>query len=171
MSGPELWSDSDNQDESDLHEPEVKSTEASSVLVFSLFLILWQSVFKVSNIAVTVLLRFLSLFFHHLANITQLESFKMLTDTFPDTLLKAQRVARLNRDDFIKYVCCPKCFAIYNMEDCFDEVGTQRILRLCCSARFPRHPWRSMRGVCSSTLLKTIKMSRKEMYKPISVLL
>ena len=159
MSGPELWSDTDDQEDSDLGEHEENQREISSVRVFSLFVVLWQSVFKVSNVAVTVLLRFLSLFLHYLANITELESLKVLTDIFPNTLLKAQRVARVNRDDFKKYVCCQKCFAIYNMEDCFDTIGKQRIPRLCCSARFPRHPWTSMRGVCGSTLLKAIKTS------------
>lgn len=130
-------------------------------------MVLWQSVFKVSNVAVTVLLRFLSLFLHYLANITELKSMEVLANVFPDTLPKAQRVAKLNRDDFKKYVCCPKCFAIYDMKDCFDKVGTQEVPRSCCSAKFPRHPWMAMRGVCGSTLLKAVKTSQR--YKPIKV--
>ena len=82
MSGPELWSDSDDQEDNDLGEHEANQREVSSVRVFSLFVVLWQSVFKVSNVAVTVLLQFLSLFLCYLAKITDQESMKVLTDIY-----------------------------------------------------------------------------------------
>ena len=130
---------------------------------------LWQSIFKVSNAAVTVLLQFFSIFICQLAFITDLERLKSLSDIFPNTLLKAQTIAKLNRNDFKQFVCCQKCCALYDIDECFDHIGSQRIPKVCSSARFPRHPWVSMRGTCGSNLVKLVKTSQKEIHKPIKI--
>lgn len=83
-------------------------------------------------------LQFLSTFLFQLAYIAQLESIKTLSDMFLNTILKAQKIANINRDDYKQFVCCTKCLAIYSMEDCFDVVDTQRVPKLCTSARFSR---------------------------------
>lgn len=142
--------------------------EVTLVKAATLFLLLWQSVFKVSNVALNALLRFICLLVFQMAFIES-ESVKAVFDIFPNSLYKAHKVVGLNRDDFKWLVCCRKCFAVYEFDDCFDQIGTQRIPRLCSSAKFPRHPWASMRGLCNSPLLKEVIRCHKKMHKPIKV--
>ena len=125
--------------------------------------------FKVSNTALNTLLRFFSLLISQIASIPELEKRKVISDIFPSSFVKAQKVVGLNRDDFKRLVCCGKCFAIYDIDDCYEHIGTQSVPRLCSSAKFPRHPWRSMRGLCNSPLLKEVITSHKKMHKPIKV--
>ena len=125
--------------------------------------------FKVSNTALNTLLRFFSLLISQIASIPELENRKVISDIFPSSFVKAQKVVGLNRDDFKRLVCCGKCFAIYDIDDCYEHIGTQSVPRLCSSAKFPRHPWRSMRGLCNSPLLKEVITSHKKKHKPIKV--
>ena len=55
-SGPEIWSSSDDYTDDD--EPKRNDRETSIVQATTIFVLLWQSVFKVSNIAVSILLQF-----------------------------------------------------------------------------------------------------------------
>ena len=108
--------------------------------VFALFIVLWQSVFKVSNVAVTALFRFFSVFLFQLAFISNLEVLQSFSGHFPNTLLKVQKLAKLNRNDFKQLVCCPKCCALYIMDECIDGIGTHVVPQVCSSKNFPRHP-------------------------------
>ncbi len=76
---------------------------------------------------------------------------------------------KLNRDDFKQYVCCQKCCAVYDFNDCFQQVGGQRVPKHCSACKFPRHPRPSLRGCCDSILLKHIQTSRKEAFKAIKM--
>lgn len=140
------------------------SSTFSTVQVFTLFLLSWQSMFRIANIAVSVLLRFFS---HYLSVVTQLESIRSISKLFPNALDKAQKIARLNRNDFRQYVCCSKCFAVYTLDDCFERVGSETRPKVCCAAQYPKHPWPSMRAVCGAKLLKAIKVSQKEIYNQL----
>ncbi|CAI8047932.1 hypothetical protein GBAR_LOCUS26501, partial [Geodia barretti] len=81
-SGPELWSDSDDSEQNDDRDEQNKR-EFSLVQVATLFLLLWQSVFKVSNTALNTLLRFFSLLISQIASIPELENRKVISDIFP----------------------------------------------------------------------------------------
>ena len=61
------------------------------------FLLLWQSVFKVANVAVETLLKFLCVIFKQTPLAT-------VTDDIPNSLFKAHRLLSLNRDNFQKVV-------------------------------------------------------------------
>lgn len=110
-SGPKLWNESD---EEEVIEGSIAPTEASSAIctarVFTLFILLWQSMFRIGNVAVSVLLCFLSLFFHYLSVMTQVDSIESISKLLPNTLNKAHKIVMFNRNDFHQYVCCPKCF-------------------------------------------------------------
>ena len=55
------------------------------------------------------------------------------------------------------------------MDECFEQVGSRRIPKCYSSARFPRHPWPSMRGLCGAKLFKSVQISQKIVNKPIKV--
>ena len=136
------------------------------VRIFVLFILTWQSVFRIANVSTSVLFRFLYLFLNHITAATS-DYIKEALQLLPDTFAKAQKFVHLDQDDFDQYVCCPKCHAIYQMEDCIEQRGSQRIPKLCSAMKFPRHPRPSYRGCCKTHLLKHVKTNKKELFKPI----
>ena len=137
------------------------------VKVITLFVLTWQSFYRISNVAVSSLFRFLSLMLLYLATATQSEHLKHVAQLVPNGTVKAQQLVQINRDDFKQYVCCPKCFAVYDFHECIEIVGRQQIPKFCSACRFPRHPRPSLRGSCESNLLKIIQTTKKEVFKPI----
>lgn len=135
-----------------------------TVHVLAHFILLWQSVFRVANVAISFLLQFFSLFVYHLSVVTQLKYIRALAEAFPNTIIKARRIIGMNCDKFQNYVCCPKCCSIYELDDCYEKIGTCKVPRRCSFIRFPRHPILSKRKACESNILKRIKTTKKEMY-------
>ena len=88
-SGSEIWSSLDDYTDDD--EPKRNDRETSLVQVTTIFVLLWQSVFKVSNIAVSILLQFFSTFLIQLAYITQLESMKALSNKFSQCITQGSQ--------------------------------------------------------------------------------
>lgn len=52
---------------------------------------------------------------------------------------------------------CVALTAVYTLDDCFEHVGLQTRPKICAAAKYPRHPWPSMRAVCGAKLLKAHK--------------
>lgn len=166
ISEPEWWNDSDIDDETSIVHTEVNDA-SNMVTVLVLFILTWQTVFRIANMAVDTLFRFISLFFHYLAKVTGSDYVQMAATAMPVTFFSAQKLVGLNRDDFMKYVCCPKCSAIYEYEECISQTTGRDVPKHCSSCKFPRHPWQSMRGNCGSHLLKPVETSRLKIYKLI----
>ena len=90
------------------------------------------------------------------------------TNTFPENILKAQKLVNIDRDDFEQYVCCPKCIAIYTYEECITTVQSNITPKLCLSCEYPQHSRPSLRKPFGSNLLKVVA-SKRTFYKPIKV--
>ena len=115
-----------------------------------MLILLWQSIFKIANTSVEVLLKFIKIL---LPFFTDSDHTK---NSFPNSLLQAHRLLQLNRDDFQSLVVCPKCHTTYEKQDCRD--GTK--IKLCSYVEFPLHPWVSKWKPCLTPLLKLVKNSR-----------
>ena len=166
-SGPELWNDS--EDEEDCNMVTVDATFHNIVKVFSIFIILWQSIVRVANVAVSVLLNFLFLFLQHISRLCKNDNMAHFLSIFPNNLKKAKEIANFNHDDFLQYVCCPKCSSIYTMDECFEVVGSVRTAKRCKFALFPRHPWSSRQGSCGAKLFKSVQISQRVTEKTIKL--
>ena len=70
-SGPELWSESDDEEGDDGAVDAGASPALKTVKVFAMFVLLWQSMFRVANVAVSMLFRFLSLFLNYISGPSQ----------------------------------------------------------------------------------------------------
>ena len=46
-----------------------------------------------------------------------------IADYIPSNVLSGKKVLGTNVDNFDKFVCCPSCSALYNMEDCLDALS------------------------------------------------
>ena len=86
--------------------------------------LLWQSLYKISNIAISGLLRFLKAFIHFFggayAGLNILEA-------VPSNADSALRYLGMNKDSlFVTYVVCPKCDSIYTYDDCVLSRGATK---------------------------------------------
>jgi hypothetical protein len=92
--------------------------------------------------------------------------FPGLAVDFPGTLYCLKKQLGLEKDNFKKYVVCPKCHSLYTFDQCYDTVGSCNKPKKCSFVKFPNHrqPWR--RRPCGETLLKeiTLKDSSKRLY-------
>ena len=75
-----------------------------------LFVLIWKSVYKVTDNAVNVLLKFLMFLFLKINK--SLPRIKV-----PLSLSSAKRSVGIN-DNFYQYVVCPKCHSLYDMNYC-----------------------------------------------------
>ena len=61
----------------------------------------------------------------------------------------------LKQDDFQKFAVCPKCKALYPLEDCIKKTAHGKTVSLKCSyIRYPRHTHKTRRQPCGTALMK-----------------
>ena len=83
------------------------------------YLMKWQYRYKISDAAITELFKFIEAF---LWMCTMFGVFTVKNKAvgflswIPNSLYKARKLLKLNRDDFDKYVPCPKCDTIYQYD-------------------------------------------------------
>ena len=130
--------------------------------IFVIFIFTWQSVFRISNIAPEMLLKFLHSIFSYLANEgTGRTGMKYIADHFPNSLAKSRALINLNRDDFEQYVCCAKCLAVYKFSECYERRGSQTVSKHCTSCDFPLHSGKSLRSTCGLSTIETSEIGSK----------
>ena len=123
------------------------------------FLLMWQSLYRVSNAAVNVLLKFITLFvrlfgqvFAPTANADAIHKFSAV---IPNSTIAAHKLLwNTNQDEFTSYVVCPKCDSVYEYDDCIVSSGGMKESRLCRHIAYPQHPHASRRRECGAPLLK-----------------
>ena len=133
-------------------------------LVF--FLLLWQSMYRISNAAITALLRFFNVFGRMIGAFTShrvnsMESVPLSADTAHQYLWSCKDKS------FVTYVVCPACNSIYDYEDSFISVGTAKESKRCIHVPYPNHPHVSKRKECGALLLKKVKTGRSYRLVPI----
>ncbi len=125
--------------------------------LYTFFLFMFQTLFRVSDTAMNVLLKFLSMFFLSVGRrVSSLPA--NFTSALPDSLYSARKFSSSNRDQFNRYVCCPTCHSIYSFQDCVIKLANGQMESKTCSfIRFPTHPQRQHRAPCGTPLLKKVK--------------
>lgn len=133
------------------------------------FILLWKSVYKVSNAAITVLLKFLVLFIRMLGRLhMNIPLLCKLAEKIPTNADAAQRFLWSGHDhSFVMYVVCPKCSALYLYKDCVVFRGAQTESKRCQNVLYPNHPHASKRKECGALLLKKIRSGKKSKLIPV----
>ena len=182
---PEVWDCSDEEDDfgctntneysctSNEHQDTSQRISSTHSLIkfVVIFLLLWQAIFRISNIAVDVLFKFIGVLLHKFGEFTDSIKLKQFADCFPNTMLKGHKFQAINRDDYQKLVVCGRCNCTYEYDDCLKDTTGKRNNAKCSFVRFPRHPQTRMRSPCETPLLKLVKTSsHKYLYKPIKVI-
>ena len=138
---------------------------SSPVWQFVFILLLWQSLYKISNAAISGLLRFLKAFVYFLGG--AYAGLNVL-DAVPSSAEGALRYLGMSKDSsFVTYVVCPKCDSIYNYDDCVLSRGTTKESKHCKHIAYPNHPQASRRKECGGLLLKKVKSGKSYKLIPI----
>ena len=141
-----------------LPEPERKRSklqQINSLLRWLLyFLLIWQSVCHISDNGLAWLLKFLFQFFRALNVNVSDPMIEELIAIFPTSLYMLRQFLKLDRDDFVKYVVCPKCCKCYEYGECLVERNGQSIAKRCSNKLY----YRGKTRICSSQLVKKITL-------------
>ena len=133
-------------------------------------LLLWQSLYRVSNSALNVLLKFLSAFIPAFGSVFTSDSLRQLSSELPHTTTAAYKLLwKVNKDDFVEFVVCSSCHSLYSYEDCYITRHGQKESKACTHVAYPNHPVMSKRKQCGSKLLKKVKSGRSYRLVPIKV--
>ena len=146
----ELEINSEENDEIDIQHRKI-------IHVFLLFLFLWQSLFRISDNAVSLVLSFMAKFFLLIGTCLQLNSLNDLGRIFPNTLYRAKKILGRIQERFKKYVSCPACHKLYLFDNCTVNNGKESLK--CSFKQYPRHVQARMRVPCGHMLLKTMHSS------------
>ena len=135
---------------------EINPLIMKAALFICTFLLSWQAIFRLTDSALNVLFKFLSIIFLKLSFITKSKDIKNLHKVFPGSLTQARVLRNIDTNCFTKLIVCGKCHSTYQYGDCFGESDTNN---LCKFIRFPHHPQKRMCSPCLFPLLKIVKTS------------
>ena len=159
-----MWeSDEDGEDSAQQNEdafPRIKIMR-----LISIFVLTWQALFRIPDVAITMLLKFIKFLLHTLAEFSNSRQIVSLCEMMPHTMPKVQTMLTINREDFEKFIVCQKCACTY---DCGEYFPMRRMIH-CSYVPFPRHPHSYMRVKCNEPLLKAVKtINDRRLFAPFS---
>ena len=178
MHDEELWESTDEEEEEESHENEsdhiqqdhdhMERTKLVSTLIsfMCIFLLAWQAIFRVPNVAIGLLFKFMKILLRKINEISGSSIIKEVSELLPDTLIKAQKLLSVNRDNFKKIIVCQMCHSTYDYADCVIQKENAK----CSFIHFPLHPRHTLRSKCGTSLLKVIKTATgKRKFVPYKV--
>lgn len=152
----ELW----DEDEEDIEPqqsmsnlfPAIQSRAVSLVRWIVAFLSFMQGIYHLSDSVIAMWTTFLSTPFVILASFSSL--CRDISQAFPKSLHMLRKMNGCLNLNFVRYVVCRKCHAIYHMNKCvrFNE-------KRCPFVAYPSHPHRRMRQSCDTLLLKSVELA------------
>lgn len=146
----DVTDDFDRDQQQEVTNSSLPFSDKCGVLVYwlLLFLFSWQCGFSVTDSALEMLLKFLSRFFWVLGTFDENSAMALVAKCFPNSLYKLRkRLGLLNKDDFVKYVVCPKCKSLYDYKDCVQSRCGRQVSACCKFVAWSRHPHRRKRGM------------------------
>ena len=119
-------SDSDDQVSS------VRSVEYLNYLKLLLMLLtMWQFAFKVSNSAITALLRFMRYFIQLIGRAFSSDAINDIGHSIPLTLSTLHKLISLEKDHFTNFVVCPKCDSVHCKNGDVGMTPNRDVIHLC----------------------------------------
>lgn len=129
-----------------------------------IFVMTWKIMLNLSDAEVIVLFCFLKRLLDLKARLIQSKALKHLSSVLPQSLYMIRKYLGVDRDDFEKFVVCPKCSSCYKPEDCVRTLSNGRKKGERCSfVEFPHHPHRTQRKPCGASLFKTVRSKHGEL--------
>ena len=134
---------------------------------YLMFLFAWQTLFRVSDAGISILLGFFSKFkFTHLLGVVlHIQVLKELAEQIPTNVRNAKKYIGTLSDTFHKYAACPKCHSVYVLDTCKVNSSNNTIVsRKCNYIQFPNHPHSLQRSRCDTLLMKIVRSSQVPMF-------
>ena len=125
--------------------------------VFIMFLLTWQSFFRVSDSGMNVLFLFIRAFLQLLSSSFLLGRLSEFVELLPNSIIHARKFIGNTCDSFSMYASCSKCNTIYPINAC--KIGGKYQSMKCSNIRFPVHPQLFRRTPCNTELMKVVKRS------------
>ena len=135
-------------------------------LVFWLlyFLLLWQATCHLSDNGLVWLLRFLISWLKVLGVEISSEVFENVLLCCPGSLHLIRQFLNLDRDDFNKFVVCPKCTKLYKYDSCLEIVNGRQVAKKCTNTYYSRRK----KMVCNASMATRVTLqSGKTCFYPI----
>jgi hypothetical protein len=165
-----VWNTSDEEDDESCDVSTLSTPSLRMLKFIVLFLLSWQAIFRVPNIALDVAFRFFHILLNRLNEFCGSEKLREIAVYFPETLKKAHQFQFVTQNDYEQLIVCSKCYSTYEHDECLSQVAAARNIKSCSFVRFPKHPQARMRTPCGNALLKTIRTaSRRCIERPIKV--
>ena len=100
--------------------PVLLGTQKATALIqwMCFFVIYWQLVCLISDNGLEWLLSFIYQFLQVINSNIDSVFIKEILVLFPTTMYMIRKLIKLHRDNFTKYVACPKCKALYELDQC-----------------------------------------------------
>ena len=149
----------DYSDEDEDQTRKDKTTLEKCIHVILLFLFMWQSVFKISASAISMILLFFKYFFSLAARYLGVAQLQDLSNHFPHSLYRAKKFLGQLHENFTKFVACPRCHKLYKYDKCWTANREGKETKLCNFVKFPRHTQLRMRRLCGEPLLQAARTS------------
>lgn len=154
----ESATDSETELEATPEEFEHNNNKITDMFRWLLILILtWQIGHCISVAAIGELLQFIAKAFS-LAESLLSSPVVIGLSAFPTSIYLAHKYLKIERDNFIKYVLCPKCHTLYNYEEMMKPESVIGI-KSCTFVKFPLHPQKNGRLPCNAPIVRPINLS------------
>ena len=143
-----------------------KKEESKFTWMILLFLLYWQSFFRVTETALVCILRFFKYILQLLGKTYQCPQLLAVQEEIPVTFKTALRRIGLKQDGIVNFVVCPVCHSLYSYQDCVVVLPNgQKISKKCKFIKYPNHPRASQRKCCDTKLLKIVKCKGQASYR------
>lgn len=128
------------------------------------FLLLWQATCHLSDNGLVWLLKFLISWLKVLGVEISGEVFENVLLCFPGSLYLVRQFLNLDRNDFNKFVVCPKCTKLYKYDSCLEMVNERQVAKKCTNTYYSRRK----KMVCSASMATKVTLqSGKTCFYPI----
>lgn len=103
----------------------------SLIFWFVYFLLIWQATCHLSDNGMAWLLRFLVSWLKVLGIEISNDVFEKIILSFPGSLYLVRQFLNFDRDNFNKFVVCPKCTKLYKYDSCLTMVNNRQVAKTC----------------------------------------
>ena len=139
--------------------------ENKAVLLYIKFLLLWQSLYRLSDTGIHVLLPFFRTFLFVVAKMFRTEKMVNFASKLPRSLYKAKKRLGFQGDDFKWYCTCPKCSSIYDVHNCIQKMpNNKQASKTCGHIEYPQHPQAQFRQHSGTVLMKNVRSAAGTTY-------
>lgn len=104
------------------------------------FVLVWQYKNYISDSAIEQMLKFVQQLLFCIGQLIKnhTDFCLVLATNLPTTLYSARKMLKIDRDNFLQYVVCPKCTKLYHMDEIVINEGRRTVARTCENVAFLR---------------------------------